>query len=275
MTKDASEPGNVSAAHSVAERAARFARSLVARPASRLRGSSFGRRARFDGGPDRVWTPPVVPGQLARYAESNTEGPGIWKWAHYYPVYERHLAKFAGTEATIVEVGIYSGGSLGMWRDFLGPKATIHGIDIAEECRAYEADGIHITIGDQADPAFWREFLARVPQIDVLIDDGGHQAHQQIATLEAVLPHLRRGGVYICEDVAGLRNPFLAYLDGLAVNLGAWHAPDPLSTRTVPTGFQAAVHSIHRYPYLAVIEMNDSPVTEFHAPRYGTDWVPF
>jgi len=43
----------------------------------------------------------------------------------------------------------------------------------------------------------------------------------------------------------------------------------------VPTAFQAAVHSIHRYPYLAVIEMNDAPVTEFHAPRYGTDWQPF
>jgi hypothetical protein len=45
-----------------------------------------------------------------------------------------------------------------------------------------------IHIGDQGDREFWRAFRERVPPVDVLIDDGGHQPEQQIVTLEEMLP---------------------------------------------------------------------------------------
>ncbi len=49
---------------------------------------------------------------LRAYFDAVTEGPGVWKWLHYFEIYQRHLAKFVGRPVTIVEVGVFSGGSL-------------------------------------------------------------------------------------------------------------------------------------------------------------------
>ena len=133
-------------------------------------------------------------------------GPGIMHWKHYFAVYERHFARFRGTDCVLAEVGIFSGGSLKMWRWYLGDAATIIGIDISNDTRIYERNPEygspdHIVIGDQSDPDFWRAFQAQHPRLNILIDDGGHRPFQQIATLEAMLPHLQPGGVFFCEDV--------------------------------------------------------------------------
>jgi len=141
--------------------------------------------------------PPELPPALNPfrvYLDGKHEGPGIWKWLHYCDIYERHLGKFRGLPVTIVEIGIYSGGSIDMWRSCLGPDCRVIGVDIESACRSYERPGVEIEIGDQADPAFWRDFFARHPQVDIIIDDGGHQVHQQAPTLAAVLPHLVPGG---------------------------------------------------------------------------------
>src|SRR4051794_39768286 len=71
---------------------------------------------------------PPAPGPLTTSFESHTDGPGLWKWRHYFPVYERHLARFVGQEVHIVEVGVFSGGSLEMWKEYFGPGARIYGV---------------------------------------------------------------------------------------------------------------------------------------------------
>ena len=38
---------------------------------------------------------------------------------------------------------------------------------------------------------------------------------------------------------------------------------------------QQAVRSIHLYPFLAVVERNLEPVTDFQFPMYGTEWQPY
>ena len=224
--------------------------------------------------------PPGQPNPLEQYFDANREGPGIWKWRHYFDVYHRHLARFVGRPVNVLEVGVYSGGSLGMWRSYFGPAATIYGMDIEPACKAYETDGVRVVIGDQADRGFWRRFRADVPGLDVVIDDGGHETHQQVATIEELLPHLRPGGVFICEDVHGLTNGFAAYAMGLAQNLHAFDVGEEqgnperrIFIRATP--FQAAVRSVHVYPYVVVIERNDAPVAELVAPKHGTQWQPF
>src|SRR5262245_3116872 len=59
---------------------------------------------------------------LQSYFDAHTEGRGIWKWTHYFDIYHRHLSKFIGREVHLLEIGVYSGGSLQMWRDYLGQK---------------------------------------------------------------------------------------------------------------------------------------------------------
>ncbi|WP_337175004.1 class I SAM-dependent methyltransferase [Paludisphaera sp.] len=215
------------------------------------------------------------------YFEANATGPGIVKWRHYFEIYHRHLRKFVGREARIVEIGVYSGGSLGMWRSYLGDKTQIVGIDIDPVCKVYENDYTKIVIGDQEDRSFWRKFWAETGPVDILLDDGGHTHEQQIATLEECLPNIRPGGVFICEDIHRSWNLFTPYLNGLNRSMHEW-TPAPKSDSAAElvdmditaSPFQSQIHSMHLYPYIAVIEKHERPFTHLAVSRRGTEWQP-
>src|SRR4051812_44526614 len=55
-----------------------------------------------------------MPNPLRAFFDARREGPGIWKWTHYFDIYHRHFARFVGREVHVLEIGIYSGGSLEM-----------------------------------------------------------------------------------------------------------------------------------------------------------------
>jgi hypothetical protein len=122
------------------------------------------------------------------------------KWEPYFEVYETYFNKFKGKSPTVVEVGIFGGGSMQLWKEYFGKGAKIYGIDINENTLQLELDGVKVAVGDQGNPEFWDEFLKKVPEIDCFVDDGGHWMHQQIVTFLKVWPHISEGGVYICED---------------------------------------------------------------------------
>jgi ubiquinone/menaquinone biosynthesis C-methylase UbiE len=88
---------------------------------------------------------------LEEFFDSHTEGPGIWKWRHYFEIYHRHFSKFVGKDVHVLEIGVYSGGSLAMWKHYFGPQAKIYGVDIEQACKAYEDKQTKILVGDQAD----------------------------------------------------------------------------------------------------------------------------
>ena len=98
----------------------------------------------------------------------------VYKWIDYFEVYEKAFSAYRKKPVTFLEIGIQNGGSLQMWREFFGPEAKIIGIDVDPQCKALEAEGFEIWIGDQADPAFWAEFKTKNPSIDLVLDDGGH-----------------------------------------------------------------------------------------------------
>jgi len=213
---------------------------------------------------------------LETYFQNHKHGRGIWKWEHYFEIYHRHFQKFIGKKVHILEIGIYSGGSLEMWRQYFGPQSKIFGVDIEPACSVYENEYTTIAIGDQADPAFWQKFKRNNPVIDILIDDGGHTTAQQITTLEEMLPHLRPGGVYICEDIHGEKNPFSSYMHGLAKQLHQIrNGKIPYTGFILPFEFQNWIHSIHFYPYLTVIEKAARPRIWLVTKKQGTEWQPF
>lgn len=216
---------------------------------------------------------------LEQYFDSHREGPGIWKGRHYFEIYHRHFAKFVGREVNVLEIGVYSGGSLGMWKEYFGPGCRVYGVDIAEDCRCYEDERTTILVGDQSDRAFWERVRREVPPLDVVIDDGSHIPDHQIVSLEELLPHLRLGGVYLCEDIETQGNPMVDYVAGLTHNLyeADKTGPDGTLSRTGarPSWFQLQVHSLHFYPFVIVLEKNDSPVAEFPSERRGTQWQPW
>ena len=215
--------------------------------------------------------PVEKPGDLERYFDGNTDGPGIWKWRHYFPIYERHLGRFVGQRPRILEIGIYSGGSLQMWHEYFGAGTSLLGVDIEPDCQVYATDGTTVMIGDQADPAFLKDIVARTPDgFDIVIDDGGHEAHQQIASFEGLINHVRPNGVYLCEDVHQSDQAFHAYVAGLARTM---HATDGFDMAARPV--QRAVYSITTYPFMVVIEKTGADRSRLTAPKRGTEWQPF
>ena len=85
-------------------------------------------------------------------------GRSIHKWIDYFEVYHRAFSSYRGKEITFLEIGVQNGGSLHMWRRYLGPQARIIGIDVDPNCKALEQDGFEIWIGDQENSDFWNKF---------------------------------------------------------------------------------------------------------------------
>ncbi len=187
----------------------------------------------------------------------------VYKWIDYFEVYEKAFAAYTNKPITFLEIGIQNGGSLQMWREFFGPEAKIIGIDIDPQCKALEADGFEIWIGNQADPNFWADFKRVNPAIDLVLDDGGHTMEQQIVTFESLFPILTNGGTYVCEDThtsyfpshgGGLKRigTFHEYIKVLMDEMHAWYYA-PLET--IDKSYLAQnLYSISIYDSIIVME---------------------
>jgi hypothetical protein len=212
---------------------------------------------------------------LWNYFSKNETGPGIWKWTHYFEAYHRHFSQYRGQAVNLLEIGIYSGGSLPMWLSYFGDKCRVIGVDIEDACKCYETERIQVFIGDQQDRAFWARFREAAPDIHILIDDGGHTPEQQMVTMEEMLPYMPAGSVYVCEDIHGLSNRFTAFATGLVHRLNTTSGSTDGVLGFTSTSIQQAIHSIHFYPYLCVIEKHKYPPKTLVAPKHGTEWQPF
>jgi hypothetical protein len=123
------------------------------------------------------------------------------KLSRYFAAYEELFSHLRGEACTFIETGVLGGGSLFMWRSWLGGNARIIGVDLNPAALKWRDHGFEIFIGDQGDPNFWHHLFRREGiQFDALLDDGGHQAFQQIVTVNLALEHARRKCVVVVED---------------------------------------------------------------------------
>jgi hypothetical protein len=122
------------------------------------------------------------------------------KHSTYFDSYDYFFSNYRGKKITFVEIGVLDGGSLHMWRDYFGPEARIIGIDLNPKAKKWESHGFEIYIGNQSDKMFWESFKAKVENIDIVLDDGGHTYEQQIITTECLLESMADGGILVVED---------------------------------------------------------------------------
>lgn len=185
----------------------------------------------------------------------------IDKWAHYFPIYERHFGRFVGQPLTFIEIGCGKGGSLQMWRNWLGPHACIVGLDVNPACKRYEEAQIEVRIGDQSDAAFLASVVTEFGPPDVVLDDGSHLMSHLGATFRYLYPRLDQRGVYMVEDLhtaywpnyeGGLRRQgsFIELSKALIDELNADHSRGALA----PTDFTRSTLSMHFYDSVAVFE---------------------
>jgi predicted O-methyltransferase YrrM len=152
---------------------------------------------------------------------SSHEGPPIassrpatgsaWSSAPTWPAaYLDLLAELR--PATIVELGVYQGGSCALMALASDPEVLV-AIEISEEripaldaliAKRGLSERVHVHHGvDQADAAtlgrLVDEHLAGRP-LDLVVDDASHLVGPTRASFNALFPRLRPGGVYIIED---------------------------------------------------------------------------
>jgi len=188
-------------------------------------------------------------------------GKEIHKWVHYFPAYERHFAPWRNRSLTFLEIGVAKGGSLGMWQRYFGPLARIVGVDIDPGCKAHEAPGVSVRIGDQSDPAFLQSVIEEFGVPDVVLDDGSHEMAHIRASFEHVYPLLPKNGVYMVEDLhtaywakfgGGVNEPesFINIAKGLVDKLNADHAQGAIE----PDAFTRETYCIAFYDSIVVFE---------------------
>ncbi len=185
------------------------------------------------------------------------------KWGHYFEIYDTHFQRFRGAAPVVLEIGIRKGGSLQIWRDYFGDGARIVGIDIDPACRALEADGFDVFIGDQGDPALLARIVERFGPFDIVIDDGSHRMEDLKASFAALFPALQSGGLYMVEDT---HTCYMAEYDGgyrrsgtfvenakhIVDQMHAFHSED--RAVLAPNGLTVTVNAVHFYDSIIVIE---------------------
>lgn len=150
------------------------------------------------------------------------------KWVHYFEVYHRALEKYRGTSPRVLEIGVYRGGGLALWRSYFGPGAVVVGIDV-DPAAVDHGHGSPVVIGDQASPSFLEGVDRDHGPFDIVIDDGGHTMNQQITAVETLFPKLATGGTYIVEDThtsywEEYRDRDETFVDWIRARIDSFHA---------------------------------------------------
>jgi hypothetical protein len=204
----------------------------------------------------------------------NNSSKLLHKWNHYFDIYERHLSRFRGKKLVMLEIGVFGGGSLDMWRAYLGPNAQIVGVDINPDCKKFESEGIEIFIGSQDDPKLMNEILRKYSNISIVLDDGSHIMRHMNASFELLYDCLDANGVYIVEDThtcywpeydGGLRqeNSFIEKVKNKIDELNAVHTREKVAVST----FTKSTDSICIYDSIVVFEKRPQGVRQ--APITG------
>jgi 23S rRNA U2552 (ribose-2'-O)-methylase RlmE/FtsJ len=225
---------------------------------------------------DSFFAPESAPrqggGELER-AFYQHDGRIITKWHHYLEVYERFLSPFKNRETIrLLEIGVDQGGSLQLWRKYLGKNAKIAGLDINPKTE-FSEENIRVFIGSQDDPLTLDRALEWLGGIDVVIDDGSHIVSHQMAALNYLFPRLSEGGLYICEDLhtnywsefeGGFRKrqTFIERMKRAVDDINQWHHRFGAKDATLAH----KVFGIHFYDSMVVLEKR-SIARPFHEER--------
>ena len=207
----------------------------------------------------------------------NHEGKLIHKWDHYFEIYEKYFSKYVGKEVNMLEIGVSHGGSLQLWKKYFGDKVNVYAIDVNPQCKKLEEERVKIFIGSQSDKLFLQQVIKELPDLDIVIDDGGHTMTQQIVSFENLYLKVKEGGLYLVEDThtsywdefhGGLKkeNTFIEYSKNL---IDSGHVPD--KGKIIINEITKHINGISFYDSIVVFEKLKR-AKHFHI-RKGTEMI--
>ncbi len=196
----------------------------------------------------------------------------------YTKIYEKYFSDLQLKKLKILEIGFGSGCSAHMWEDYFC-NSELHFIDINTEFfdKYGSTDRSFFHHVDQADTVELGNFAKKHGPFDIIIDDGSHQNIHQLVSFKALFSHLKKGGIYVIEDLhtaywkshggygdrynpkAGIIMDFLSTLlhdvnyIGARTGLGDLKSKDALKLRNSLSEFQSHIESMHFYNSMCLI----------------------
>jgi hypothetical protein len=125
---------------------------------------------------------------------------------NYLDIYEKYFFKYRFSLENFLEIGLWEGESIRMWRDYF-TTGNLIGADILDLSHI-QLPNTQIHICDQSNRDDLESLVSKTyKNYDIIIDDGGHMMHQQQITLGTMFKYLKSGGVFVIEDLHTSGNP--------------------------------------------------------------------
>lgn len=146
-----------------------------------------------------------------KYCTDGDCGTGDKGTTHsYINVYDKLLNEYRNSKINFLEIGIASGLSMLMWREYFSEDSEIHGVDITnKEHENVEFKNINLFYGD----ATKKETFSNDTMYDIIIDDGSHNPYDQVNSFNILKNKMNKGGLYIIEDILQYDNNKHVFLD--------------------------------------------------------------
>lgn len=130
-----------------------------------------------------------------------TDKNTIHSYIDYF--YESEFIKYKDKSINLLEIGMSSGGSLFLWRQYFA-NAKIYGLDIMDVLRPQYKNlkNTEYIINN----AYDINIMNSLPNFDIIIDDGPHSLDSQLFTLINYSKKLNSNGILIIEDIDNQNN---------------------------------------------------------------------
>jgi hypothetical protein len=212
-----------------------------------------------------------------RHGTDKADADHAFRGESYLHVYERYLEPIRGFPITLLELGVKTGASMRMWKEYF-PRGDIRGVDINPDCRRHAEERITVHTLSQDDEHGLNSIADESGGFDVVLDDCSHINSLTIASHRILWPRLKPGGLYIIEDLGMSRvdysrvvNPD-TFMDGeLAANVA--RGVDPAHRRADLTdrfedivqrmdNLHGDVRFLHFWPNIAIMQKCPTPADQ-------------
>ena len=123
----------------------------------------------------------------------NTDKNDLGYLEHFY---DEFFEKIQNTPISLMEIGVYNGGSIKLWKDYLHPDSNICAADINY---FDHIEGTTSIIGDMYSYDQVSKFSDE--HFDLIIDDGPHSFESFVLVMQRYFSKLKKGGTLIIEDI--------------------------------------------------------------------------